>query len=110
MVDGRTDGSAVTGQGDYPFAIRAQFLREWQDGAMRGQVPGFELMPETTEIAGAAPVRKRPWRQADVRRAIGAAQQAGLQQYRVEIGPDGTIAIVVGADSPEGAVEAFRQD
>lgn len=110
MVDGRTDGSAVAWQGDYPFAIRAQFLREWQDGAMLGQVPGFELMPNTTDIAGAAPVRKRPWRQADVRRAIGAAQQAGLQQYRVEIGPDGTIAIVVGAASSEGAVEAFRQD
>lgn len=77
---------------------------------MLGQVPGFELMPNTTDIAGATPVRKRPWRQADVRRAIGAAQQAGLERYRVEIGPDGTIAIVVGVASPEGAVEAFRQD
>ncbi len=97
-------------QGDHPFAIRAQFLREWQDGVKLGQVPGFELMPNITDIAGAAPIRKRAWRQADVRRAIGAAQQAGLQQYRVEIGPDGTIAIVVGTASPEGAVEAFRQD
>ncbi len=35
-------------------------------------------------------------RAADVRRAIKAAEQAGLASYRVEIAPDGTIAIVVG--------------
>ena len=36
------------------------------------------------------------WRQADVKRAIGAAERAGLDSYRVEIAPDGTISIVVG--------------
>jgi hypothetical protein len=35
-------------------------------------------------------------RQADVKRAIEAAEQAGLKSYCVEVAPDGTIAIVVG--------------
>lgn len=41
-------------------------------------------------------VTKAQWRQADVKRAIAAAGKAGLQNYRVEIAPDGTISIVVG--------------
>jgi len=47
--------------------------------------------------------RTGSWRQADVKRAIAAAEQAGLRDYRVEIAPDGTIAIVVGkaAGAPE---------
>jgi len=36
------------------------------------------------------------WREADLARAIAAAEKAGLRAYRVEIAPDGTIAIVVG--------------
>ena len=48
---------------------------------------------------------KARWRQSDVKRAINAAGQAGLQNYRIEIGPDSTIAIVVlpsqAADEPE---------
>jgi hypothetical protein len=40
--------------------------------------------------------REGTWRQADVKRAIAAAEQAGLTSYRVEIATDGTIAIIVG--------------
>jgi hypothetical protein len=36
------------------------------------------------------------WRQADVKRAIEAARKAGIEAYRVEIAPDGTISIIVG--------------
>lgn len=36
------------------------------------------------------------WRDADLQRAIRAAEEAGLADYRVEIAPDGTITIVVG--------------
>jgi hypothetical protein len=36
------------------------------------------------------------WCQADVERAIAAAEAAELPSYRIEIGPDGTITIVVG--------------
>jgi hypothetical protein len=41
------------------------------------------------------------WRQADVKRAIAAAESAGLAAYRVEIAADGTISIVVGMPAPE---------
>ena len=54
------------------------------------------------EPADGAPARAA-WRQDDVKRAIEAAEQAGLSGYRVEIAPDGTITIVVAApDAPEG--------
>ena len=41
--------------------------------------------------------RRARWRQADVRRAIAAAEKAGLRGYRIEIALDGTISIVVGS-------------
>jgi len=44
-------------------------------------------------MKGATPGR---WKQSDVERAIAAAEQAGLESYRIEIAPDGTIGIVVG--------------
>jgi hypothetical protein len=43
------------------------------------------------------------WREMDVRRAINAAQKAGLSNYSVEIAPDGTISIVVGMPSARRA-------
>jgi hypothetical protein len=45
------------------------------------------------------------WSEADVERAIAAAERAGLTDYRIEIAPDGTIAIVVGPQpqAPEPA-------
>lgn len=43
--------------------------------------------------------RKPHWRQVDVKRAIAAAEKAGLDDYRIEIAPDGTISIVVGGPS-----------
>lgn len=36
------------------------------------------------------------WREADIKRAIAAAQKARLRSYRVDILADGTISIVVG--------------
>lgn len=39
------------------------------------------------------------WREADVKRALNAAEKARLRSYRVDIAPDGTISIVVGAVS-----------
>ena len=35
-------------------------------------------------------------RDAEVRRAIAIAEEAGLKSYRVEIAPDGTITLFVG--------------
>lgn len=37
------------------------------------------------------------WREADVKRALAAAEKARIRSYRVDITPDGTISIVVGA-------------
>jgi len=54
------------------------------------------MAEDTARAASADPADKGRWRQADVRRAINAAEKAGLRHYRVEIAPDGTIAIVVG--------------
>ena len=42
---------------------------------------------------------RQRWLDTDVERAIAAAENAGLRAYRVEIAPDGTIAIVVGVAS-----------
>jgi hypothetical protein len=36
------------------------------------------------------------WCDVDLDRAIAAAEKAGLPAYRVEIAPNGTIAIIVG--------------
>ena len=58
-------------------------------------------MPDEPPSDGDA--TSQPWRDADVERAIAAAERAGLRAYRVEIAQDGTIAIVVG---PSGAPEA----
>ncbi len=41
---------------------------------------------------------KSNFKKADVRRAISAAQQEGLEVDVVEIGPDGTIKLVFGTD------------
>jgi len=53
------------------------------------------MTPDDRQTASTeAPGRRR---QADLERAIAAAQQARLGGYRVEIAPDGAITIVVGA-------------
>lgn len=52
--------------------------------------------------------RRQTWRQSEAARAIAAAEQAGLQSYRVEIAPDGTIAIIVGPPSDTEAPDALE--
>jgi hypothetical protein len=81
-----------------PFHVKAQILRQSQlapASALQVFDPAAgQSMPAKTETPG-----KGRWRQSDVKRAIAAADQAGLQTYRVEIAPDGTISIIVGAPS-----------
>jgi len=58
--------------------------------------PDF-FLPEDEAVAAAGHAPgAAAWDEADVRRAVAAAEQAGLEDYRIEIAPDGTIAIVVG--------------
>jgi hypothetical protein len=81
-----------------PFHIKAQDLRQSQlEPATAFQV--FEPRTDkgvqaSSEIEAGS--RER-WRQSDVKRLVAAAEQAGLQSYRVEIAPDGTLSIIVGA-------------
>jgi len=50
-------------------------------------------------IAAAPALKRSLWRDRDLKRAIRIAEKSGLAFFRIEIGPDGTISIVVG-DGP----------
>ena len=65
---------------------------------------GFAMMPDDRAPLPLTdePIGKRRWRQSDVKRAIAAAEEAGLSSYRIELAPDGTISIVVG-ETPDSA-------
>jgi hypothetical protein len=93
-----------------PIQIRAQVLRNRDPLAFGGTPIGCAAV---TDDPSAAPGDKRDgkarWRQADVRRAIHAAEQAGLASYRVEIAPNGTIAIIVGAPSDTAPPSDFPE-
>lgn len=79
-----------------PVRIQSQLLRE-----RRTVDPAFGagLFSMTDANDPNLPHTRGRWRQSDVKRAIAAAEQAGLAAYRVEIAPDGTISIVVGMSS-----------
>ena len=79
-----------------PFHIKAQILRRSQIQPERA-LEVFEPRDSEADAVTDAPAsNKRTWRQSDVKRALAAAQQAGLDSYRVEVTPDGTISIIVG--------------
>ncbi len=88
-----------------PFHITAQALRKAQ---LRAETA---LAIFDVRSGAKAPPAENPkdgrarWRQSDVKRAIAAAEQAELGSYRIEIAPDGTIAIIVGdpADTADPA-------
>ncbi|WEK47946.1 MAG: hypothetical protein P0Y56_06520 [Candidatus Andeanibacterium colombiense] len=83
-----------------PIRIQAGCLRGSQQEIESGRSGAFSLSP--ADLADKAPGGIGEWLDADVDRAIAAAERAGLASYRVEIGPEGTITIVVGpsADQP----------
>ncbi len=58
-----------------------------------------------TALAGGA-VRKGHWLERDLARAIAVASRSGIGSYRVEVSPDGTIAIVVGGERRTGPRKA----
>ncbi len=78
--------------------IQAKFLRNNEALAQTGATLGIGRMLEDLgrETHGGDGRRRSGWRERDLKRAIGAAQKAGLIAYRVEIAPDGTISVVVG--------------
>ena len=89
-----------------PIKIQSQLLRQYR---LAGDAGGFGF----AMTDGEEPPRKGNWRQRDLKRAIAMAQDAGLEAYRVEIDPDGTISIVVGmapesGDRPEPGEDLLR--
>ena len=91
-----------SGRPQGPIQVRVQALRGWQATAEHGCLQGLAtLETNTPDDDPPEPL----WRQADVERAIAVAEQAGLRTYRIEIAPDGTIAIVVGSplEDPDSA-------
>ncbi|HEY7806737.1 MAG TPA: hypothetical protein VIC34_06000 [Croceibacterium sp.] len=84
-----------------PIQIKAQVLRRWPLVGHARTIGPFALVPDEgphPPSRGESGDKGR-WRQSDIKRAIAAAKQAGLESYRVEIAPDGTISIIVGAPS-----------
>lgn len=82
--------------GAAPIQIQARILRDWQSLDPPGAMCGFAIGPgQDASPPEGATRRRRGWREKDVERAIGAARDAGLTSYRVEIAPDGTISIIV---------------
>lgn len=88
-----------------PFHITSQALRKAQIEAETALTIFDARSGEKSPPAGTSNGNRARWRQSDVKRAIAAAEQAELGSYRVEIAPDGTIAIVVGdpADTADPA-------
>ena len=84
-----------------PIQIKAQVLRQWPSTGHASTIGPFALLPDdiTNPASRGETGDKARWRQSDIKRAIAAAKQAGLETYRVEIAPDGTISIIVGAPS-----------
>jgi hypothetical protein len=90
-----------------PFHIKAQILRQSQlePGTALGvfEPRTEEGVPSSGETQASG---KSRWRQSDVKRLVAAAEQAGLQSDRIEIAPDGTLSIIVGA--PEETADPPR--
>src|SRR5690606_2683622 len=94
-------------EGATPIHIQAQFLRDQPAFTPEGPLSGFAIVPEPVIPAPvAANGRKGAWCDKDLARAIGAAKEANLTSYRVEIAADGTISIVVGYPA-DGVGEPF---
>jgi hypothetical protein len=84
------------------FQIRSQALREIGADMLPPPLPCLgDAAAGSAAVAGSD---RKSWREADLTRAIRAAEKAGLQSYRVEVAPDGTISIVVGIAADDSSV------
>lgn len=84
-----------------PVQVRADILRGWEPPPLQPGRRGFAPLAQG-EGSGAMQ-GDTAWRDADLKRAIRIAERSGLKAYRIEIAPDGTIAIMVGEQAGEGA-------
>lgn len=89
-------------EGHEPIQIRADILRDWKATTAYCTRQGFTTLPDNPTMSAEpddAPAAAG-WSDEDVKRAILVAKEAGLPSYRVEIAPNGTIAIVVTESAP----------
>jgi hypothetical protein len=89
-----------------PIQVRAEILRHGAAPAPYCAWQGFAMMTDDAAAASSEGLGHKAacWRDADLKRAIAIAEESGLRSYRVEIGPDGTISIIVG--EPARATES----
>src|SRR5688500_19229994 len=71
-------GASRTGAARPPIRIQAQVLRERQISAATSTPVGFVLSEDNVALPSADETEKGKWRQRDVKRAIAAAEEAGL--------------------------------
>ncbi len=84
-------------RGRKPIQIRAEALEQVELVSPFPAPEGSGRMaddPSKKAKQEGAPVEGE-WDEADLKRAIEAAEQSNLQGYRVEIAPDGTMKIVI---------------
>ena len=87
-----------------PIRIRSQALRRRRNTIESGP---FAVLPDE-DLLKAEPAAPCEWQQADVKRAIEAAEEAGLSSYRVEIAPDGSISVIVGDPDHTADPDSYR--
>lgn len=89
------------GEGVRSVLVRAQCLHDYKPHANAGPISGFAIVLEDEWLNSGTCTSQRAlrWLEEDLKRVIGAAEGAGLRSYRIEIAPDGTIALVVGTQA-----------
>lgn len=87
-----------------PIRIQAQALRRKKAAAQADAMGAFPIVLDDPD----EPPKKKTWRQADVKRAIAAAEEAGLSSYRVEVASDGTISVIVGDPADTADPNPYR--
>jgi hypothetical protein len=87
-----------------PIRIQAQALRRRRNTTHDG---AFALLPDD-HLVRPEPPGVGEWQQADVKRAIDAAEEAGLSSYRIEIAPDGSISVIVGDPGDTAPPDPYR--
>lgn len=98
-----TARASKNGEGTCSFLVQAQSLSDYKPQTAAGPISGFEILLEGEALnAGACAPRDAPRWLEEVKGAIKAAEEAGLRSYRIEIAPDGTIALVVCTQSETG--------
>jgi hypothetical protein len=85
-------------RGKGPVVLKARGLERFQAPGPSANPLPFTL-PDDAPAPPAACLPGGAERQALLAEAIAAAQNAGLLRYRVNLAPDGSVAIVVGPDA-----------